>query len=501
MSTEAQTPLVVPDTGTGTGPAAAARADTGDAAAPGWGALIVVLAGVFITNLDFFIVNVAIPSLQSNMHATPADIQMVAVTFAVGLSVLLITGGRLGDLYGRRRIYAIGVAVFTLASLACGIASDMNQLIVARGLQGAAAALVIPQALGIVNTTYSGKQRVAAFNAYGIVLGAAAVFGQLIGGLLIQVDLFGLDWRTVFLVNVPIGILILALTPKLVRESKTGNGSTGLDIGGVLLATSGVAAVVLPLVLGRERGWPTWTWVSLAGAVPLFAAFWLHQRRLARLGRSPLLSPSLFHDRAFRVGSVTILVYFCVMASFFLSLALYLQQGKGTSALASGLLFVPLGLGFFVSSGLAPKLVPAMGRQIVAVGALVVGTGAVALALTASALGADGSVGWCVPAMVVCGFGMGLVVAPLTSLALEGVAADHAAAASGVFSSAQEMGNALGIAVIGVVFFSRAGHTPSVDGYADGFQSGLFVQAGICVAVALLVQLLPRAVRKQEVNA
>ncbi|WP_030791485.1 MFS transporter [Streptomyces sp. NRRL S-920] len=473
----------------------AAPPDEAAAAKPSYGALLVVLAGLFITNLDFFIVNVAIPSLQTNMHATAAEIQLIAVTFTIGLSALLITGGRLGDIYGRRRVYSIGVLLFTLASLACGIAQNMGELIIARGIQGAAAALVIPQVLGILTTTYSGKHRAVAFNAYGIALGAAAVFGQLIGGLLIKADVFGMDWRTIFLINVPIGAIVLALTPKLVPESKS-EGRTGLDLVGVLLVTAGLTAVVLPLVIGREEGWPAWTWLCMAAAVPLLAAFWLCQRRLAASAKSPLVSPSLFHDRAFTVGSATILVYFSVMASFFLVLALYLQQGHGASALESGLLFVPLGLGFFVASAMAPKFAAKLGRQALALGALVVAAGDIAFAQTASQLGTTGSVGWCIPAMVVCGFGMGLVVAPLTSLVLEGVAPGHAAAASGVFSTGQEMGNALGIAIIGVVFFDQVGEHPSAQGYTDGFGFSLYVQAGICVLVAVLVQFLPRKAEK-----
>ncbi|WP_447039708.1 MFS transporter [Streptomyces sp. DSM 118878] len=493
MTTEAEITSV--DVPSAVAPEAAPPPEGAAAAKPSYGALLVVLAGLFITNLDFFIVNVAIPSLQTNMHATAAEIQLIAVTFTIGLAALLITGGRLGDIYGRRKVYSIGVLLFTVASLACGLAQNMTELIVARGVQGAAAALVIPQVLGILTTAYSGKHRAVAFNAYGIALGAAAVFGQLIGGLLIQADLFGSDWRSIFLINVPIGVLVLALTPKLVPESKS-EGRTGLDWTGVVLVTAGLTAVVLPLVIGREEDWPVWTWFCMAAAVPLLGAFWASQRRLAARGKSPLVSPGLFRDRAFSVGSVAILVYFSVMASFFLVLALYLQQGRGASALESGLLFVPLGLGFFVASAMAPKFAARLGRQALTLGAMVVAAGDIAFAQTASQLGTTGSVAWCIPVMVVCGFGMGLVVAPLTSLVLESVAPEHAAAASGVFSTGQEMGNVLGIAVIGVVFFGEAGEHPSAQGYGDGFMLSLYVQAGICVLVALLVQLLPRKAGK-----
>ncbi|WP_177235374.1 MFS transporter [Streptomyces sp. MUSC 14] len=457
---------------------------------PAWGALLVVLAGLFIANVDFFIVNVAIPSLQRNMHATSAEIQLVAATFNIGLSAMLITGGRLGDLYGRRKVFSIGLALFTLSSLACGIAPNMAELIVARAVQGASAALVIPQVLGILTTAYTGKARVAAFNAYGITMGASAVFGQLIGGLLIKADIFGWDWRTIFLINAPIGAVVLLLTPKKVPESRA-EGRTGLDWTGVILVTAGLSAIVVPLVQGREQGWPTWTWECLIAAVPLLAAFWWTQRRKAARDRSPLVHPSLFEDRAFGVGVASLLVFFAAMASFFLVLALYLQEGRGLSALRSGLLFIPLGLGFFIGSAQSPKVAAKLGKQVLTIGALIQAVGNVALAVTAWELDGSGSVAWCIPAMVISGFGMGFVIAPLASLVLEGVAPHHAAAASGVFSTAQEMGNAIGIAVIGVVFFGVVGHGTGAHPYAHAFGTSLLVQAGICAVVAALVQLLP----------
>ncbi|MFF7635773.1 MFS transporter [Kitasatospora sp. NPDC008050] len=463
----------------------------GSADKPAWGALLVVLAGLFITNLDFFIVNVAIPSLQKGMHASPAQIQLVAATFNIGLSAMLITGGRLGDLYGRRRIFSIGLGLFALSSLVCGIAPNMTELIIARGVQGAAAALVIPQVLGILTTAYEGKHRVTAFNAYGLALGASAVFGQLVGGLLIKANIFGLDWRTIFLINVPIGAVVLLLAPKKVPESKS-DGRTGLDLLGSVLVTAGLAAIVLPLVLGRQQGWPTWTWECMIAAIPLLAAFWLLQRRLVARDKSPLVNPAMFGDRSFSVGVAAIFGVFSVMASFFLVLALYLQEGRGTGALSSGLLFMPLGLGFFLSSTQAPRVAAKLGRQVLALGLVVQAVGYVALAETASELHHSGSVVWCIPAMVICGAGMGLVVAPLTSLVLAGVRPQYAAAASGVFSTAQEMGNAVGIAIIGVVFFTAAGHHSGTTGYPGAFGTSLFVQAGICVLVAALVQLLPR---------
>jgi MFS family permease len=230
--------------------------------------------------------------------------------------------------------------------------------------------------------------------------------------------------------------------------------------------------------------------VSMAAAVPLLAAFWWQQRRLAARGKSPLVNPSLFHDRAFSVGVVSIFVNFLVMASFFLVLALYLQEGRGLSPLMSGLLFAPLGLGFFMASGVAPKLAASMGRQVLALGALVMAVGDVGLSETVTHLH-SGPTAWCIPTMMVVGAGMGLVVAPLISLILQNVAPEHAAAASGVFSTSQEMANAVGIAIVGAVFFTVASHHGGTHGYPTAFGSSLYLQAGILVLLAALVQLLP----------
>jgi MFS family permease len=365
----------------------------------------------------------------------------------------------------------------------------MGELIAARAVQGVAAAMVIPQVLGILTTAYTGKARVAAFNAYALTLGASAIFGQLIGGLLIKANIDNSDWRSIFLINVPLGLLIVLFAPRVVPESKS-EGRTGMDVLGSLLVTAGLTAIVLPLVEGRQEGWPTWTWECLIGSIPLLGLFWWRQRRLSAGGKSPLVNPSLFKDRAFSVGVVSIFVNFMVMASFFLVLALYLQEGRGLTALMSGLLFAPLGLGFFLASGAAAKLAVSMGKQVLALGAVVMAVGYLGLAETVTSLH-NGPTAWCIPALVVVGAGMGLVVAPLISLILQNVSPEHAAAASGVFSTAQEMANAVGIAAVGAIFFTVAGHHGGVHGYPTAFSESLYFQAAVLVVLALVVQLLP----------
>ncbi|WP_268812504.1 MFS transporter [Embleya scabrispora] len=452
-----------------------------------WGALLVLLAGIFITTLDFFIVNVAIPATQEDLHATPAATQWVVAGFGLAVAAGLITAGRLGDIYGRRRMFAIGLALFTVASAGCGLAGNAEMLIAARVVQGAAAALLMPQVLGIVNVLYVGEQRVKAFTAYGLAMGFAGVFGQLIGGALIQADVLGLDWRSIYWINVPVGLVALVLVPRVIPETR-GEGGTRLDPVGTVLVTLGLVAVVLPLVQGREQGWPLWTWLSLGVAPLLLGAFTLYQRRLAGNGGAPLVDPALFRERPFSVGITTALVYGLVNAAFFLILALYLQLGHGMSALDSGLLFIALGVGYFLSSAVSGRIAAGLGRQVLALGALVQGAGQVVLVETVSN---THETLWLIPGLALTGFGMGLVMGPMAATVLAGIGARHAGSAAGLLSTAQQVGGALGVALVGIVFYDTLGDAPTTGTFGDAFVNGLWLLTAFCAVVAALVQLLP----------
>jgi EmrB/QacA subfamily drug resistance transporter len=456
--------------------------------APPWRALPVVLVGIFMPTLDFFIVNVAVPSIQDGLHASDAAIQLIIAGYGVAYAAGLITGGRLGDLFGRRRAFIAGLAMFTLTSLLAGISQNAGELITARILQGVAAALVTPQVLGIITTTFTDKSRTAAFNAYGLSVGLAGVFGQILGGALIVWNIAGWGWRSIFLINVPVGLIALALAPKLVPESH-GQERSRLDLLGMLLVSAGLVAVVLPVIEGRQEHWPVWTWVLLIAALPLLTAFAIHQRRLGSRNGSPLIDLGLFKERAFSAGLSITLIYFLAMGSFFLLLALYLQQGRGMSPLRSGLVFITVGAGFFITSAIAPVMAAKLGRQILAVGSLGVAIGYGITAGVAHHVGAGGSIWELVPGLLVAGFGMGFVTAPLSNTVLARVVPRHAAAASGALSTAQEAGGAIGVALAGIVYFDRLGHATS----ADAFSLSLELLIGFCVLSAIIVQFLPPA--------
>ena len=339
-----------------------------------WAALPVLMAGTFMIVLDFFIVNVALPSMQSRLHAGPSMVEWVVAGYGLTFSTFLIAAGRLGDRIGRRRTLSIGLALFAVASAGCGLAPTASALIGFRLLQGLGAALVGPTVLSIIGVTYSGPDRVRAISVYGTVMGVAAAGGQLIGGALVQANPAGLGWRSVFLINLPIAAAALALSGRLVPESRAA-GAARLDLVGTALVIVGLTAIVLPLVQGRQYGWPTWTIASLAAAPLVLGAFVWHQISLRRRGGAPLVDMSLFKDRAFSGGLVPQLVLWCGQASFFLVLALYLQQGRGLSALSAGLVFTILAAAYLAASIPAPALTGRFGRSLVGFGALTLAAG------------------------------------------------------------------------------------------------------------------------------
>ncbi|MEU6232389.1 MFS transporter [Kitasatospora sp. NPDC047058] len=447
------------------------------------GLLSIILAATFMTSLDVFVVNVAVPSVQADLRAGPSAVQWVIAGFGLALAVGLVTAGRLGDRYGRRRVFALGLGLFTLASAGCGLAPTAAALIGARVAQGAGAALMGPQVLAILRTAFSGAAQARAFSMYGLTMGVGAVFGQLIGGVLIRADLFGLDWRSCFLINLPVGLAALALVRRCLPESRAPQ-RPGLDPVGVLLVTVALTGLVLPLIQGREQGWPLWTWLCLAGSVTLLAGFLVHQHRTRATG-SPLVDTRLFRDRAFATGLLAQLAFWLGQASFFLVLALHLQLGRGLDALGAGLVFTAIGLGYLLTSTTAHRFAERLGRQVVALGGLLMAAGLGLLGLAVHAAGTAGSVWWLAPGLFVDGLGMGLVIAPVTSVVLAGVRPQLVGSAAGLLATVQQVAGALGIALIGIVYYGAADPV-------SAFGRSVVVLAVLELLLVGLVQLLPR---------
>jgi EmrB/QacA subfamily drug resistance transporter len=472
-----------------------ARRDGAPAAERSGLGLLVLLAATFMTSLDIFIVNVAIPAVQSDLDASTAAVQWVVAGFGLAVATGLITAGRLGDIFGRRRMFALGLALFTATSAACGLAPTAGSLVAARVLQGLSAALMGPQVLSILQTAYTGTAQARAFSMYGLTMGIGAVFGQLIGGLLIRADVLGLGWRACFLINLPVGLLALVLTPRVLAESRAPRRPR-LDVTGVALSTAAVVALVLPLIQGRTAGWPLWTWVCLAASAALFTFFFRHQGRLGRRGGDPVLNTELFRERGFGTGSLAQFLFWTGQGSFFLILALYLQAGRGLDALHSGTVFLAIGGGYLLTSTTAHKLAARLGSRTVPAGALAMATGLGLLWEAAHRSGTTGSLWELVPGLVVDGIGMGLVIAPLTHDALATVPPRLVGSASGVVATIQQISGALGIAVIGVVFYGAVGDGMH-GGYPHAFGLGLAFLLGLELALAALTALAA-SVRSRE---
>jgi EmrB/QacA subfamily drug resistance transporter len=417
-----------------------------------WVALAVVLSAAFMQLVDISIVNVAIPSVQRDLDASYAQVQWVLAGYQLAFAVTLITGGRLGDIFGRRRLFLLGMTGFTLASALCGLAQSPAMLIGSRVLQGLAGALMFPQVLSVIQVTFPPRERGTAFGIFGAIIGLATIMGPLVGGLLIQGDLLGLEWRPIFLVNVPIGVAALALAVRYLPESRAPR-ALRLDLAGVAIVTTGLLLLIYPLVQGRDLGWPLWTFLSMAAAVPVLVAFAVYERRKKAADGSPLVETDLFRQRAFLVGLLISAIFFMGVGAFFLTFTIYLQIGLGFTALHAGLTTIPFAIGSASASAASVRLAPRLGRRILSVGSLLLALGMAAVIWTISRYGI-GVHSWQLwPALLVCGLGMGSVVAPLVNIVLAGIQGQNAGSASGVLTTIQQIGGAVGVAVVGVIFF------------------------------------------------
>jgi MFS family permease len=460
-----------------------AKAPTERSAWRKWAPLAVIMCGTFVFILDYFVVNVALPSIQRTLGAGPGAVEWVVAGYGLTMAAFLVCGGRLGDHHGRRLIFSIGLAIFTASSILCAVAPDPVFLIAARLAQGTGAGLMGPNTLAILGIAYTGRDQMKAYSAYGIVLAVAATGGQLIGGALVDANIAGLGWRTVFWINVPIGLAALIAAPRLVPESRAAERGR-LDLPGAVLLAAALVAIVLPLVTGRQEGWPVWSWACLAAAPVLLVLFGRHLRRTAR---QPLLDPVIFGVRAFRNG-LAVQVLFCAQqAAGFLVLALYLQLGRGLTPLDAGGVFVLLAASYVATSFRAPALTARYGRSVIVIGALLCAAGNGLLLAAVWHWGTGGPLAVLFPGLLLCGAGQGLCITPLTTTIMAQADARTAGSVSGALSTAQQVGNAVGIAATGVIFYGLVAR-----GYAVAFRWSLAEMIGVLLAMAALTLTLPR---------
>ncbi|MFL4902555.1 MFS transporter [Streptomyces sp. MMS24-I2-30] len=448
-----------------------------------WKALAVCLTAGFMTLLDTSIVNVAVPSMERGLHADPADLSWVVSGYALTYGLCLVPAGRLADLRGSRQVFLTGVALFTLTSVACGLAPTGSWLVVFRLLQGVAGGLIAPQTSALIMQLFQGSERARAFAAFGSVVAVSTAVGPLAGGVLIEV--FG-SWRWVFYLNLPIGLVVFATALRLLpRIAPRGNAGEGFDVPGVLLLGCGAFALMLPVV--QEQAWPgRGKWALVPVAVLLLAAFWTWERRQGRLGRGPLLDLGLFTLRSFSLGSLLSLVYFAGFTSVYFIYSLYLQNSLGYSALAAGTAAMPFAVGSAAAALAGGRLVVRYGRGLVVIGLLAVAVGVLG-AMAAVRLVPGPEAGWAAALpLLVAGVGSGLTVSPNTTLTLAGVPVRRAGAAGGVLQTGQRIGSAAGIAVVGSVYFAHlSNHGRAADALRLGFVTALvFVLVALVLAVA-----------------
>ncbi len=457
--------------------------------------LLVVLFGSFVDLLDATIVIVATPAIDASIGASDAQATWFIAAYALALGSGLITGGRLGDSYGRKRIFLLGVAAFGVTSVLCALAPTSGALVAFRSAQGLAAGIMVPQVFGIIRGSFEPVQRARAFGAYGAVQGLAAVAGPLVGGVLVSADLFGLGWRSIFWINVPICLFAFIVGIRVLPESRAPDRAR-FDLVGAGLGATGILLLLLPLIQSTSWGWRWPSVALLIGAVATIGAFVAWERRVSRRGGEPVFDPALLHARAFSVGLVASLLFFAGIGALFLMLSVYLQDGVGRTPLATGLAMAPFAAGMIVTSSIGVSLGARAGRATLIGGSLIVACGFGMLGLVVRD-GTDPGYWWLAAGMLVGGLGFGLVVPILVNVILAGVPARNAGSAGGVLSTVNQIAGAGGIAVIATVFFglvNGSGNGPGLPEYGSAFGDALLGSSLLYIAAAGVMALLPRAV-------
>jgi EmrB/QacA subfamily drug resistance transporter len=467
-----------------------------------WIALAVLLLATFMNLMDMTIVNVALPSLQQNLGASSNQIEWVVAAFQLAFALGLLPFGRLGDIVGRRGMFIVGVLGFTAASAFCGLAPNIETLIFARALQGLAGAAMTPQVLAIAQVIFPMSERGFAFSFFGLASGLAAVSGPIIGGTLIAGDFYGLDWRPIFLVNVPIGIFA-AVAAWLLISRIPAHRQLSNDFVGIGLFGLAILGLVFPLIEGRSYGWPLWTWGLIAGALALLAVFYLWERGRERSGRAELLPVKLLANRNFALGVAMSLVFFSGVPGFFLVIAIFLQVGFGLTPLESGLTTVPFSIGVLIASYISGRLKSRFLSQRVATGSLMLAIGMAYVRYVIGTVGTEVDHWAFLPPLLLSGVGLGVAISGLFQTILMGVPPRDAGSASGSLQAFQQVGGSLGVAIAGEIFFTWLDHaqlwgaTSKPEAFIRAAQASTIYEICAFLAVAVMVLFLkpvPKAV-------
>jgi EmrB/QacA subfamily drug resistance transporter len=443
-----------------------------------WLMLPVVLIAQFMVGFDLWSVNVAAPSMQRGLHVSDAALQLIVGGYAFMYASGMVTGGRLGDLFGYKRMFMIGVLAFAAISLLCGLSANEGELVAARLAQGLAGAVMVPQVLALITASYPPAQRAKALGWFGVTMGLSFVLGQVLGGALVEA--FG--WRSIFLVNVPVGVLAMITASRVVPRAFS-QRRPRLDPIGAIGVSAGIGLALVPLTLGRDEGWPTWTWVALALSLPVLGLTLLWERH----HKEPLVDLSLFAERAFSAGLALSFGMVLMFGSFMYVLALLLQEGLGNSPLRAGLMAVPLAAVFTTSSILSPRVSARFGPRTITAGGSIAALGVLGMALTGMHFGSHLN-GWdLAPATMLIGVGQGIAFPSLIGTVLAHVSPGRAGSAAGLLTTSQQFGSAAGVAVIGAIFYA------SLSSYVHGMEVAMLVAAGVMVLTALTSLLLPRS--------
>jgi EmrB/QacA subfamily drug resistance transporter len=445
MTTLLEPPVVTPS-----------KSDSDRAAPPlMWAGFSVILSAMILNILDSTIINVAAPSIQADLSMSTSALEWVAAAYTLALAVGLMAGARLGDMYGRKRMLLIGLVGFVASSAFCSFAWSGDVLVASRAVQGLAAALMVPQSFGLIRDVFPPQHMGKAFAALGPVIGLSTVLGPVVAGLLMKADLFGTDWRALFLINLPVGAFALVMGSKVLPAGPPSHAGMRLDGVGTLLLGTASFLLVFPLVDGRTQGWPTWMFVLLAMSVPIFGAFVVHQRARLRAGRVATVEFSVLKKRSYVFGVVFTLVFFGSIVGFSLTTGLFLQIGLGFGPMHAALYLAAMAVGAFFGAGVGAWAATAVGRPILHVGLTIMAAGSAVLYFSLRSVDGDVGLLTLAPGLFVFGLGMGMIFVPLFSIIMGEIDDHEVGSGSGLLESLQQLGASLGVAILGTLFFDR----------------------------------------------